>query len=65
MRPLIIYFSRAGENYVNGDLIHLETGNTERLVSFLREATDADVFRIEPEEPYPEDYMECTRVSKE
>ncbi|MGN8636376.1 flavodoxin [Eubacterium pyruvativorans] len=65
MRPLIIFFSRAGENYVNGDLIHLETGNTERLVSFLREATDADVFRIEPEEPYPEDYMECTRVSKE
>lgn len=65
MKNLILYFSRAGENYVNGELVHLETGNTEVLVSFLQEAAPADLFRIEPAEAYPEDYMECTRVSKE
>ena len=29
MNALIAYYSRAGENYCNGDIVALEEGNTE------------------------------------
>ena len=29
MPELIAYFSRAGENYVNGNILNLSVGNTE------------------------------------
>lgn len=39
-------------------------GNTEAIGKFIRELTGADVFVIEPVEPYPTDYLECTKVAK-
>lgn len=63
-KTLIIYFSRRGENYVNGELVRLERGNTELLVNFIREEVSADTFRLETVKAYPEDYMACTEVAK-
>ncbi|WP_299523503.1 flavodoxin [uncultured Methanobrevibacter sp.] len=63
-KDLILYFSRAGENYYCGDLKTVEKGNTEVIVDYIKEITDADVFKVEPEIPYPEDYSECTEIVK-
>ncbi len=63
-KNLIIYYSRRGENYVNGEVKELERGNTEVVVDFLQAAAEADVFRVETVEDYPADYYECIEVAK-
>lgn len=65
MKNLIIYYSRRGENYVDGSVQDLPKGNTEIVVEFIRDAVGADLFEVRTVQPYPEDYMECTRVAKE
>ena len=60
-RVLLAYFSRAGENYYNGDRVDLEVGNTEVLAGIisrrLRElGIGHDVHRIEAADPYAHDY---------
>ena len=63
-KSLILYFSRAGNNYTNEGIKNLEIGNTEIIANYIKEFSDADVFKIEPLNEYPEDYMECTEVAK-
>jgi flavodoxin len=62
---LIIYYSRAGQNYVNGNITELERGNAEILVDYIKEFTGADTFRVETVNEYPIDYMQTTEVAKE
>lgn len=62
MKEIIIYFSRAGENYNVGDT---EIGNTEVIANYIKELTGADMFKIEPINEYPRNYDECIRVTKE
>lgn len=64
MKNLIIYFSRRGQNYVNGEIENLAKGNTERVVDYIREAVDADVFEIRTVKKYPEDYLACTEEAQ-
>ncbi len=63
-KSLILYFSRAGNNYTNEGIKNLEIGNTEIIANYIKEFSDADVFKMEPLNEYPEDYMECTEVAK-
>jgi len=56
MKVLLVYFSRAGENYFNGGRKELAVGNTEVVAHMIRDALDCDVFRIEPVDPYPDRY---------
>ncbi len=35
---LIIYYSRKGENYVNGSIRKLEKGNTAYIAEFIQKA---------------------------
>ena len=44
MKNLIIYYSRRGQNYVNGSVKNLEKGNAELITEFIKGAVDADVF---------------------
>ncbi|WP_245199189.1 flavodoxin [Arthrobacter sp. PvP023] len=55
-RILLVYFSRAGENYYNGGRTNLIVGNTEVLAGMIRDRTGCDVHRIEAAEPYPDGY---------
>lgn len=64
-KSLIIYFSRAGNNYSNNGITFIEKGNTEVIAEYIQELTDADMFKVEALNEYPEDYMECTEVAKE
>ncbi|WP_125143397.1 flavodoxin [Clostridium transplantifaecale] len=59
MKSLIAYYSRRGENLVNGSVQRLTVGNTELIAAVLQKFTDADCFLIEPCEAYPEDYYQC------
>lgn len=53
---LLVYFSRAGENYWEGGRRDLEVGNTERLATMIAERIGCDVYRVEASEPYSDDY---------
>ena len=61
---LVIYFSRAGENYFGGELKNIEKGNTEVIAEYIQEETSADLFKVEPANEYPADYMKCVDVAK-
>ena len=46
-KNLIIYYSRKGENYVNGGVKNLAKGNTEICAEFIRKAVGGELFQIE------------------
>lgn len=64
MSNLIIYFSRANENYFSGETKIVEKGNTRHIVDIIRKHIDADLFEVIPKTDYPHDYLECTQVAK-
>ena len=37
-KNLILYYSRKGENYVNGKIVDLKKGNTEICAEFIQKA---------------------------
>ena len=61
-KSLIIYFSRADENYNVG---YIEKGNTEIVAEYVKELTNADMFKVEPLIPYAKDYQTCIKEAKE
>ena len=63
-KSLVIYFSRAGENYFGGVLKNIEKGNTEVIAEYIEELTSADLFKVEPATEYPADYMKCIDVAQ-
>ena len=64
LKKLIAYYSRADENYVSGRLQMLDVGNTEKVANVIREATGADVYKIEQVKPYSKDYNQCIDEAK-
>jgi hypothetical protein len=46
-KTLLVYFSRAGENYWNGGRRNLKVGNTEVLAEMIAARLTCDVHRIE------------------
>jgi len=62
---LIAYFSRPGNNYVNGKIVNLPVGNTEVMAKMIHEMINGDLFHIEPVNAYPEDYTETTEVAQQ
>lgn len=57
---LIIYYSRKGENYVNGRIENLKKGNTEICAEFIQKAVGGDLFEVQTVNNYAEDYHTCT-----
>ena len=64
MPALIAFYSRAGENYISGEIRAWPVGNTEIVANILQELTKADLFKIEPCFPYAQDYSECINQAK-
>ena len=50
-KTLIVYFSWSS------------SGNTEKMAKMIQEQTGGDILKLEPLNPYPEDYTECTEVA--
>ena len=63
-KSLIIYFSRADENYFGGEMRYINKGNTEVIAEYIKDYTGADMFKVEPLNPYPADYMKCIEEAK-
>ena len=63
-KSLIIYFSRADYNYFGGEMRYVEKGNTEVIAEYIKDITGADMFKVEPLNPYPTNYMECIEEAK-
>ena len=64
MKKLVVYFSRVGENSVNGRIEIIKKGFTEILAEKIASLTGAAMYKIEPVEPYPFSYEECVRRSR-
>lgn len=62
MKSLVIYFSRADENFEVG---YITKGNTEVIAEYIKEFTNADLFKVERKVPYARDYDTCLKESKE
>lgn len=63
-KNLIIYYSRKGENYVNGGIKNLTKGNTEICAEYIQEAIGGDLFEIETVKEYAKDYYACIDEAK-
>ena len=61
---LIIYYSRKGENYVNGGIKSIPKGNTEIVVEFIQKAVGGDLFEVDTVKPYSADYNVCIEEAK-
>ena len=64
MANLILYYSRKGENYVNGGIQKIGKGNTERVAEFIQRAVGGDLFEIEPVREYSASYMTCIKEAQ-
>ena len=60
-KSLVLYFSRADENYAVG---YIEKGNTEVIAEYIQELTGADMFKIERKVPYSANYNTCIEEAK-
>ena len=60
-KAIIIFFSRAGENYNVGTV---DVGNTEMIVNYLTKVTNITSFKINPETAYPVSYNEMLTVAQ-
>ena len=61
-KGLVIYFSRADENYAVG---YIDKGNTEIIAEYIRDFTGADLFKIEGVKGYSPDYNTCIEEAKQ
>ena len=60
-KSIIIYFSRADENYAVG---YISKGNTEVIAEYIKDLTNADMFKVERKVPYAKDYNTCIEEAK-
>ena len=60
-KAIIIFFSRAGENYNVGTV---DVGNTEMIVNYLKQVTNITSFKINPETDYPTNYQEMVTLAR-
>ena len=63
-KSIVIYFSRADENYFGGAMKYVEKGNTEVIAEYIQDIVGSDMFKVEPLEPYSADYMQCIEEAK-
>ena len=64
MAKLVVFYSRADENYFSGSYRYISIGNTEKVANMIAEATGADLFKIEQKVPYAADYDTCISQAK-
>lgn len=64
MKKLVIFYSRANENYFGGQYRYIEIGNTEKVAHMIADITGADLFKIEQKKQYATDYETCIAEAK-
>lgn len=71
-KTLILVYSRAGANYVSGNIVNLKKGNCLVVAEKIREKVKqvqgdgtVDLFQVEPVKEYSADYTRCTEEAQE
>lgn len=64
MAKLVVFYSRAGENYFGGQYRCVAVGNTEKAAAMIAEAAGAKQFKIQQKVPYAADYQTCIQQAK-
>ncbi|HAM31481.1 MAG TPA: flavodoxin [Erysipelotrichaceae bacterium] len=64
MAKLIVFYSRADENYFGGSYRYIKVGNTEKVAKQIAKQTGAELFKIVQEEPYAAEYQTCIEQAK-
>ena len=64
MKKLVVYFSRVGENSVNGRIETISKGFTEILAEKIAKEVGGELYQLNPVVPYPTNYDECVARSK-
>lgn len=60
MAKLVVFYSRAGENYFGGQYRSVTVGNTEKVANMITEAVGGEQFKIQQKVPYSPRYKLCT-----
>ncbi|MCQ2595934.1 MAG: flavodoxin [Treponemataceae bacterium] len=60
-KSMVIYFSRADENYSVGTITE---GNTAKVAKIIAAETQSDIWEIKPVNAYPKNYKECINVAQ-
>ena len=63
-KPLIVYYSRKGENYWNGSIKNLPKGNTEIVAEMIADISGGDLFEVNTVKEYAADYYACIDEAK-
>ena len=63
-KTLIVVYSRAGANYVSGNIVNLKKGNCLVAAEKIATKTGADIFQVEPQKEYSADYTKCTEEAQ-
>ena len=61
---LVVYFSRAGNNYINGKIVDLLVGNTRIAAEKASTLADAPLFGIDLVTAYSNDYETCVKEAQ-
>ena len=64
MKALVIYFSRADENYFGGSMRYINKGNTEVVAEHIKDIVGADLFKVERKIPYSKDLEKMYKLGK-
>lgn len=64
MASLVVFYSRADENYFGGSYRYITVGNTEKVADMIASSIGADKFKIEQKIPYAKDYNTCIEQAK-
>lgn len=62
---IIVYYSRSGMNYVNGNIIDLKIGNAKVISENIQKCTNAELYEIISDRNYSNDYHICIKEAKE
>ncbi len=65
MKSLVIYFSRADENYFGGQMRYIDKGNTEIVAEYIKDILGSDLFKVERKTPYSANYMKCIKEAQD
>ncbi len=64
-KALVVFFSRAGQNYTTHGYVDRGIGNTEVMAGYISDALGCDVFKIEPSVAYPTDYEATLPIAQD
>lgn len=62
---LVVFYSRAGQNWSHDRTMDLKVGNTEVYAKKIQTSLNADLFKIETIKNYPNGYYACCDMAKD